>query len=347
MHVRGACLAAARAPCSPSRGRRSGTGLIGAMLLPAQPRNDTSRMETFKRWEPVQGIEWPCAGVEISNVTDGLTMRLEFSKVVGGAHRDLLLRFPWGCVVAFPRRALTRRCRMPDPFILDIWRFVRGDTEPREFEQWLYARTNELENCLGAQKALDVLSADYGASAAVADVRKILRAFAEQASSSLPCRCVTLANVAVVEMGSAGDEVLGTIEERRSRGEPWWWLWCGECSRCGQWWLVGQEERQNDFFCLRRLDADEVNDLLQNNVWPSDFDSYESLLRLGHDAGVMFRFADPEQASSLQWTIVDLAKAKPGIRVAELASLLNLEPDTARMLAERAIRDNGVTIQLD
>jgi hypothetical protein len=61
----------------------------------------------------------------------------------------------------------------------------------------------------------------------------------------------------------------------------------------------------------------------------------------------MFRFAGPEQASSLRWTIVDLAKAKLGIRVAELASLLNLEPDTAPMLAERAIRDDGVAIQLD
>lgn len=235
---------------------------------------------------------------------------------------------------------------MLDPFILDIWRFVRGDTEPREFEQWLYARTNELENRLGAQKALDVLSADYGASAAVANVRKILLVFAAQASLSLSCRCVTLANVAVVEMGSPGDE-LRTIDERRSRGEPWWWLWCGECSQCGQWWLVAQEERQNDVFCLRRLDAGEVNELLQNNVWPPDFDSYESLLRLGYDAGVTFEFANPEQASSLRWTIVDLAKAKPGIRVAELASLLNLEPDRARILAERAIRDDGVAIQLD
>src|SRR5262249_8900980 len=94
-------------------------------------------------------------------------------------------------------------------------------------------------------------------------VRNILRAFATQASLSLPCKCVTLANVAVVEMGSPGDE-LATIDERRSRGEPWWWLRCGECSRCTQWWLVAQEERQNDVFCLRRLDADEVNDLLQN-----------------------------------------------------------------------------------
>ena len=236
---------------------------------------------------------------------------------------------------------------MLDSFTLDIWRFVRGDTGPREFEQWLYARTDELERRLGAQKALGVLSADYGASAAVADVRRTLRQVAEQASSSLPCRCVTLSNVAVVEMGSPGDEALGTIEERRSRGEPWWWLWCGECSGCGQWWLVGQEERQNDVFCLRRLDADEVNDLMQNSVWPSDFDRYESLLRLGHDAGIMFRFADPEEASSLRWTIADLAEARPGIRVAELASLLNLEPDTARMLAERAIREDGVVIQLD
>jgi hypothetical protein len=233
-----------------------------------------------------------------------------------------------------------------DPFVVTVWRFVRGDTDAREFEQWLYARTDELENRLGAQKALDVLSADYGTSEAVANIRKTMRAFAEQASSPLPCKCVTLANVAVVEMGSPDDE-LGTIEERRTRGEPWWWLWCGECSRCGQWWLVGQEERQNDVYCLRRLEADEVNELLENNVWPSDFDRYESLLRLGHDAGVMFRFADPEEASSLRWTIADLAKARPGIRVAELASLLNLEPGTARMLAERAIREDGVAIQLD
>ena len=71
------------------------------MLPSGQSRNDTLQMETCKRWEPVQGIEWPCAGVEISNVTDGLTMRLEFSKVVGGAHRDLLLQRPWGYMVGF------------------------------------------------------------------------------------------------------------------------------------------------------------------------------------------------------------------------------------------------------
>jgi hypothetical protein len=46
-------------------------------------------------------IQWPCAGVEIANATDSLTMRLEFSGVVGGGDRDLLLRLPWGYVVGF------------------------------------------------------------------------------------------------------------------------------------------------------------------------------------------------------------------------------------------------------
>jgi len=235
---------------------------------------------------------------------------------------------------------------MIDPFVLNVWRFVRGDTDPREFERWVYAHTDQLEGRVGASEALDVLSADYASSAAVANVRKFLRAFVEQASSSLRCQCVTLANLAVLEMGAEND-VLATIQQRRSRGEPWWWLWCGECTECGQWWLVAQEERQNDAFCLRRLDAHDVSELLQNNVWPSDFDSYESLLQLGRDAGLHVRFANPEQASSLRWTIADLAKARPGIRVSELASLLNLEPDMARLLAERAIRDDGAVIQLD
>jgi hypothetical protein len=42
---------------------------------------------------------------------------------------------------------------------------------------------------------------------------------------------------------------------------------------------------------------------------------------LGLDAGKSLRFADLEQANSLRWTIADLAKARPGIRVSELAEL--------------------------
>lgn len=57
--------------------------------------------ETFRKWQPVGAIEWPCAGVEISNAGTDLVLKLEFSAVTGGGDRDLILRFPWGRVVAF------------------------------------------------------------------------------------------------------------------------------------------------------------------------------------------------------------------------------------------------------
>jgi hypothetical protein len=49
----------------------------------------------------------------------------------------------------------------------------------------------------------------------------------------------------------------------------------------------------------------------------------------------------------LRWTITDLAKARLGIRVSELAKLLNLDIDTAHALARRAVRDDGALIELD
>ena len=49
-------------------------------------------METFKRWEPLSGIEWPCGEADISTDTDGLTLRLRFSTAVGGGERDLLVQ---------------------------------------------------------------------------------------------------------------------------------------------------------------------------------------------------------------------------------------------------------------
>lgn len=233
-----------------------------------------------------------------------------------------------------------------DSLLADLWRFVRGDRGVAEFEQWIYAHGDELASRLGEQAALQVLAADYRSPDAVAGVKALLREYAER-TSRIECRCITLPDVGVVDMGDESAGVLASIEQRQSRGEPFWWLWCGECTRCGQWWLVGQEERQNDVFCLRRLNGDEVTGLVETNVWPPDFDSYEALLRLGLDAGKSVRFADPEEANSLRWTIADLAKARPGIRVSELADLLNLEIDTAQMLARRAVRDDGAVIEFD
>ena len=214
------------------------------------------------------------------------------------------------------------------------------------FEQWVYAHSDDLESRLGTPAALQLLAADYRSPEAVMRVKELLREYLDRVSA-LECRCMTVPDVAVIDMGRESEAVLATIEQQRSRGEPFWWLWCGECSRCGQWWLVAQEERQNDVVCLHRLADAEATALVENNVWPPDFDSYEVLLRLGFDAGKSVRFADPEEADALRWTIADLAKARPGIRVSELAELLNLEVEIARVLAKRAVRDDGAEIQFD
>lgn len=57
-------------------------------------------METFKRWEPVEGIAWPSAGVDFTTTADSLDVRVNFSVIDGGT-RDLLLRWDWRTLVHF------------------------------------------------------------------------------------------------------------------------------------------------------------------------------------------------------------------------------------------------------
>lgn len=138
--------------------------------------------------------------------------------------------------------------------------------------------------------------------------------------------------------------VFDTLRQVRRRGMPWWWLGCAECRTCGQVWLIAQEERQNDIFIMRKLDADAGYQLVSNDVWPTDFDRFERLLEIGRDSGHRVNFVDPLGDSSLIDTAGDLAQERPGIRVSELASLLALPPALAAEVARQAVADRGVTI---
>lgn len=147
------------------------------------------------------------------------------------------------------------------------------------------------------------------------------------------CECDRLDDLAVVPMGRH-DEVFRTLQTARERGRPWWWLSASTCSACGRTWLVAREGRHNDIFILRRLDPAAAGRLLAEGVWPPDFDRFETLLEVGRAAGRAVRFADVAD-SPLMHTIADLARERPGIRVSELASLLNLDPAVAAGLARR------------
>jgi hypothetical protein len=239
-----------------------------------------------------------------------------------------------------------------------VWGFVRGDSAVEVFERWVY-EAPELEQALGKDLYLAAISTDFADEDAVRKLRGALAEYA-RARSGPGCLCIRLRSLDVVDMGSfqapqpafeadrtwSHEDVFRTLDRVKERGPPRWWLWAARCRVCGQGWLVGQEERQNDVFCMKRLAPDRLRELVEDGRWPTDFDRYETLLRLGADAGRSVRFVDP-LASSMSTTVVELATARPGISVRELAGLLAVDVELARELARRAVEATGVRITFD
>lgn len=231
-----------------------------------------------------------------------------------------------------------------NPRLEIIWKFVRGDMGPTEFEHWAYSES-ALEDQLGESLYLETVSADYASKRAVYEIRKSLEAYAREASN-LRCECITLPNLADVGMGEATNIVLRTFEKRVWRGPALWWLSAEQCSECEQWWLMATDSRLNEVVLLKRLSPKEGEQILKEHRWPEDFDKFEKLLRLGRERGHNWTFVDPLD-SSLIWTAADLARERPGIRVSELAELLNLEIHRAEKVARKAVQDEGVVIDFE
>jgi hypothetical protein len=99
-------------------------------------------------------------------------------------------------------------------------------------------------------------------------------------------------------------------------------------------------------FCLFRLEDRAVEELLKNNIWPDIFDKYATLLRLGREAGRSVRFLDPMD-SGLGRTIADLARETPGIRLSEIAELLNIGIALAAKLAGEIVQKEALRISFD
>lgn len=232
-----------------------------------------------------------------------------------------------------------------EQFADTLWRFVRGDMPASEFEAWVY-RDETIETFLGPEAYLDLISADFGSEKSTPEIRLHLKNLLLENIPDQACQCVRLADSAIVDMGEH-EEIFKTLTRTYERGEPYWWLYTCQCSQCSTHWLVGSEERQNDVFCLRRLSAEESKNISGRNLWPDYFDAYENLLQMGREFGRSVRFVDPLSSLSLSSTIEDLAKNRPGIRLSELTSLLNLESEIAEALALKAVADAGVEITLD
>ena len=144
-------------------------------------------------------------------------------------------------------------------------------------------------------------------------------------------------------MGSEENSYLDHIERIKDRGDKFWWLHLSCCKKCNQYWLIAQEERHNDVYCLKRLTQSQGSEILSKNEWPKCFDSYGRLLKIGKDYGHRVEFVDPLN-SSLVFTVIDLAKEHPNIGISELCKLLNVDKELAIALSEKALKTEKIEI---
>jgi hypothetical protein len=226
-----------------------------------------------------------------------------------------------------------------------LWRFLRGDMLVVEFEQWVYA-TKELEPFLGPGRYYGAIATIYSSTDEVGELRTMLLSRMRELEPAR-CMCLETANRAVLDIGSESEPFMRSMEERGNAGQPRWWLSCIRCRECGDTWLVGLDSRLNDVYCLKRLDKEDSARLLASGIWPADFDRYETLLRMGYEAGRSVEYDVPLESKELYGTIADLARERPGIAVSELAHLLHLGTAIAWQMARRVVESEHVDIRFD
>lgn len=223
------------------------------------------------------------------------------------------------------------RMVMDDRQLANLWAFSRGDTSSADFERWL-CEQDGLEASLGSDLLLALLSGNYSNKDEVWALRKAVSAVLKPVQS---CECLSLRDLAVVPMGGNGldERIFSTVKRVCDHGGPQWWLYLAKCTSCGQDWMIAQEERIFDDYFLRRLDTIIANQISAESEWPSDFLTYESVLKVGRKLSQPCRFMET-LSPSLVWTAEDLRKERPGITVEEIAYLTGITPaHAARLLA--------------
>lgn len=148
------------------------------------------------------------------------------------------------------------------------------------------------------------------------------------------CCCSELADIAIIGMGDAEGmdaRIFETLDLVRNYGDEKWWLYASTCRACGQNWMVAQEERIHDNYCLRRIDRDAINEIADHSRWPDDFLTYEQILRLGREAGYVATFLDPKSPALVE-TAQDLRRARPEISIEDVAYALAIPTKQAERL---------------
>ena len=148
------------------------------------------------------------------------------------------------------------------------------------------------------------------------------------------CACNEIGDFAVIGMGAhdgLDDRVFATIKRDVRHGGDQWWLDAGTCAKCRQHWMVAQEERIHDNYCLKRITESEFRGIVDQNDWPDDFLRFEDVLRAERDAGQIASFLSVKD-SPLVETVKELQSARPSISVDDIAYVLAISRSTAAKL---------------
>lgn len=148
------------------------------------------------------------------------------------------------------------------------------------------------------------------------------------------CYCSELADIAIIGMGDAegrDGQFFETLDLVRNYGDEKWWLYASTCRVCGQNWMIAQEERIHDNYCLKRIDRETLSEIVEHSRWPDDFLTYEQILRLGREAGYVAAFLDPKSLALIE-TAQDLRRARPEMSIEDVAYALAIPTKQAERL---------------
>lgn len=164
---------------------------------------------------------------------------------------------------------------------------------------------------------------------------------------SSSCYCASLPDLAAVPMGGDGFDtrVFATIENVVDHGGDAWWLHLSQCQACNQHWMIAQEERIFDEHFLRRLNIDEANRITTNGEWPTEFLTYERVLKTGHAMRIFPCVFLDRLSPSLVWTAEDLRRERPDISVEEIGLLLGITAAQAKRLLASDLAGHGSSWQ--
>jgi hypothetical protein len=114
------------------------------------------------------------------------------------------------------------------------------------------------------------------------------------------CYCSELEDLAIIGIGEPDgldERVFATFDLVQNHGGEQWWLYVSTCHVCEHNWMIAQEERIHDNYCLKRLDPKAMQAIIDQSKWPDDFLRFEQVLRLERHSGTSSLFFGPAKSS--------------------------------------------------